>query len=76
LFRSEIGKLLGDLTTKTKKFSKLYRETHLEQAQTGGYTVQQRAAMTDDAVVVELLVGLKQSQAASAPILRSPPSES
>jgi hypothetical protein len=25
-----------------------------------------RAAMTDDAVVVELLVGLKQSQAASA----------
>jgi hypothetical protein len=35
-----------------------------------------RAAMTDDAVVVELLVGLKQSQAASASSLSSPSSKS
>jgi hypothetical protein len=35
-----------------------------------------RAAMTDDAVVVELLVGLKQSQAASASASSSPSSKS
>jgi hypothetical protein len=35
-----------------------------------------RAAMTDDAVVVELLVGLKQSQVASASSLSSPFSKS
>jgi hypothetical protein len=35
-----------------------------------------KAAMTDDAVVVELLVGLKQSQAASASALSSPSSKS
>jgi hypothetical protein len=35
-----------------------------------------RAAMTDDTVVVELLVGLKQSQAASASSSSSPSSKS
>jgi hypothetical protein len=35
-----------------------------------------RAAMTDDTVVVELLVGLKQSQAVSASSSSSPSSKS